>query len=72
MPAGLLVTVPVPLPDKATERVGFEPIGWNVAVTTRSEFIVNTQGPVPEQAPPQPRNTSSVVCNSVTIVPVRN
>src|SRR5580704_827326 len=49
MPAGELVTVPLPV--TLTERV------WlcaNVAVTASAAFIVTTQLPVPLQAPLQP------------------
>lgn len=42
-----------------------------VAVTVWSEFIVRTQLPVPEQAPPHPVNVEpdTATAESVTVVP---
>src|SRR6185436_12493922 len=53
MPAGALVTVPVPDPFLATESVT-GPVRLNVAVTDVAAFTVTAHVPVPEQAPPQP------------------
>src|SRR6185369_4402700 len=50
MPAGLLVTVPVPVPILVTV------CRMNVAVTDLAASTVTTQGPVPAQAPLQPVN----------------
>ena len=49
IPAGVLVTVPLPVPVFATISEGV-----NVAVTAFAAFIVTAQIPVPEQAPLQP------------------
>ena len=51
IPAGLLVTVPLPLPAFETVSVHCR---MKVAVTSRSELIVTVHGPVPEQSPDQP------------------
>ena len=50
MPAGVLVTVPVPSPDLLTvsEKVG----SAKVAVTVVAALSVTAQVPVPEQPPP--------------------
>jgi hypothetical protein len=54
IPAGLLVTVPVPVPLFATVRVKF----WSVkvAVTLLAASMVTAHAPVPEHAPLQPVN----------------
>ncbi|NKE70328.1 hypothetical protein MNODULE_06195 [Nitrospiraceae bacterium HYJII51-Mn-bac16s-1-B09] len=52
IPAGLLVTVPVPDPFLATVRVKLFSV--NVAVTDLAASMVTTQGPVPVQAPDHP------------------
>src|SRR3989449_3637914 len=49
MPAGLLVTVPAPVP--ALETVSVK-VGVKVAVTVVAAEIVAAQAPVPEQPPP--------------------
>ena len=51
MPAGLLVTVPLPV--TVTDRVRR---ATNVAVTERFWVIATLQAPVPVQAPDQPVN----------------
>jgi hypothetical protein len=72
MPAGALVTVPVPLPDLVTVRLTV----WSakVAVTERAALIVTVQVPVPVQAPLQPVKVESVVgaAVKVTTVPAVN
>ena len=68
IPAGELITVPVPVPAKLTDS-------WNrgikVAVTVIAELTVTLQAPVPVQAPPQPVNTdpAAAIALSVTAVP---
>ena len=56
MPAGELVTVPVPAPAGTTvnDSVGAR---VNEADTVVTDDIVTLQAPVPVQAPPQPANT---------------
>ncbi len=72
MPAGALVTVPLPAPDKLTETlycgVGGGP---KFATTDWSEFIVTEQAPVPLHAPPHPvkANPGAGVTVRVTAVP---
>jgi hypothetical protein len=51
IPAGLLVTVPVPVPDSATVRLT---PALNVALTVSAADMVTVQVLVPEQLPPQP------------------
>jgi hypothetical protein len=55
IPAGALVTLPVPLPDFVTESPKLPRL--KVAVTALAAFIVTEQAPVPEHAPLQPANT---------------
>ncbi len=68
MPAGELVTDPLPVPPRLT-------LNWNsgtkVAVTLIAEFTVTVQVPVPVQAPPQPVNTEPAFAAAlkVTLVP---
>jgi hypothetical protein len=55
MPAGELVTVPLPVPAFVTERAKVEPeVVPKVAVTAVAAVMVTVQGPVPEQGPLQP------------------
>jgi hypothetical protein len=74
MPAGLLVTVPLPVPDLATASVA----GGNaskVATTDVTPVIVTTQDPVPEHPPPdQPANVEPTLAVAVraTTVPTGN
>src|SRR5215213_8578159 len=71
MPAGLLDTVPVPVPSFATVRLN---VGsrLNVAVTVRAWSIVTVHAPVPVHAPAQPANSNPAEAAgvSVTIVPL--
>ena len=53
IPAGLLVTVPVP--DSVTVS-GSEPEAENVALTVSAPLMSTLQPAVPEQAPLQPPN----------------
>ena len=68
IPAGLLVTEPVPVPARPTDS-------WNrgtkVAVTVVAELTVTVHVPVPVQAPPQPLNTDPAAAAAVrvTLVP---
>lgn len=69
IPAGTLVTVPVPVPDLLTFKVN---VGTNVAVTATSEVKLTVQEPVPEQAAPlQPAKVEpgAAAAVSVTAVP---
>jgi len=57
MPAGLLVTVPDPVPDNVTVNTGsVVDVGVNVAVTEVFAVNVIVQSFVPLQAPPHPAN----------------
>src|SRR5882724_3373225 len=73
MPAGALVTVPVPFPDFVTERAKVGAV--NVAVTLWATLMVTVQVPVPVQPPPlqpvkvEPATGAAV---RVTIVPIEN
>src|SRR5437879_74235 len=70
MPAGLLVTVPAPVP--ALETVSVK-VGVNVAVTVVAAETVTTHDPVPEQPPPlQPPKVEPAAgaAVSVTAVPL--
>src|SRR5918995_961871 len=75
MPAGSLVTVPLPPPDLTTVRVRVVGVGdvfVNSATTLRAWSIETVQVPVPEQpAPVQPVKAEplSAVAVSVTSVP---
>src|SRR5437867_3881323 len=68
MPAGELVTTPVPVPAFVTERIA-EPT-LNVAVTVSLTLRVTVHVPSPEQPPCQPPNRDPIagVANSVTRV----
>ncbi len=73
IPDGLLVTVPVPVPDNATLKLkSLGAFGLKVAVTEVFWLIVTTQDPVPLQAPFHPANVEleSADAVSVTWVPV--
>ena len=54
MPAGVLVTVPAPVPALATVRACL--VSIKVAVTFWTWVMVTEQAPVPVQAPLQPAN----------------
>jgi hypothetical protein len=71
MPAGELVTVPLPAPDLLTDRMFVAP-ELNVAVTLVKAFSVTVHVPVPEHAPLQPAKLvpMSGVAVSVTVVPL--
>jgi hypothetical protein len=70
IPAGLLVTVPVPSPDLETVNKGFR---MNVAVTDLSPFIVTVHVRLmPLQAPVHPPNVEVAefgAAVSITLVP---
>ena len=71
IPAGELVTVPVPVPAFVTVRANV--VVLNVAVTLSAALIVTTQLPVPLHPPPlQPANVLPLfgVAVSVTCVPL--
>src|SRR5947209_2953042 len=71
MPAGELVTVPLPVPAGATVRV--KVCGVKLAVTVVAAESVTVQVPVPEQPPPlQPVKVEPAagVAVSVTTVPL--
>ena len=73
MPAGALVTVPLPVPAFAIARV--KGCSANVAVTDVAALTVTVQVPVPLQPPPlQPENVEPAVgvAVSVTDVPLAN
>ena len=72
MPAGELLTVPVPVPDRLTDTAN---TGTNVAVTAVFEFREMLHGPVPAQEDPlQPANAEPAagVGVRVTAVPESN
>ena len=73
IPAGLLVTVPSPVPVFTTVRL-YSPSQLNVAVTDLPLSIVTTQSPVPEHAPDQPAKADpdERVAVNVTDVPSVN
>ncbi len=68
IPAGLLVTVPLPAPNGETVSVKS---GVKVAVTFWAALMVTLQAPVPVQAPLQPVNTDPAagVAARLTTVP---
>src|SRR5205823_11484114 len=71
MPAGVLLTLPLPVPALPTVRPTGDAL--NVAVTVVVEVIVTVQVPVPEQPPPlQPAKVEPVagVAVKVTAVPL--
>jgi hypothetical protein len=70
MPAGVLVTVPLPEPVFAT--VSEKLLNTNVAVTLRASLIVTVQLAVPVHAPLQPVNVELLPADAVkeTIVPM--
>ncbi len=72
MPAGALVTVPVPVPALLTVNVLVPSGALKFAVTVWLPFIVTVQGPVPLQPPPlQPVKIAppAVVAVNVTKLP---
>jgi hypothetical protein len=70
IPAGELVTVPVPLPAGTTVSTGSCEV-LNVAVTEAFAFSVSTQLPAPLHAPPHPEKVEPAVgvAVNVTFVP---
>jgi phage tail protein X len=70
MPAGLLLTFPLPVPASVTVRAKVDAL--NVAVTAFAAVMVTLQVPVPEQAPLQPAKVdpAAAVAVKVTIVPL--
>jgi len=68
MPAGLLVTVPVPVPFFVT--VSVTGVAVNAAVTEVSALTVTTHVPVPVQAPLQPANAEPVAGAAVRVTAV--
>jgi len=71
IPAGLEVTVPLPVPDLLTDSVNVCTL--NVAVTDVAAFMVTEHVPVPEQPPPlQPAKVDppAGLAVSVTDVPL--
>ena len=69
IPAGALVTVPLPVPALLTVRAN---VGTsNVAMTVVVAFKVTVQGPVPVQPPPlQPLNVEPVAGVAVSVTAV--
>ncbi len=70
MPAGLLVTVPVPLPPRSTVRDGR---ALNIAVICLSAVMSSVQVPVPVHAPNHPMKGSAgsfALAVRVTVVPL--
>ena len=67
IPAGKLVTVPVPAPAVMT-------VSWNgpenVAVTDWAAIMVTTHCPVPEQAPLQPAKVEPVAASALRVTTV--
>jgi hypothetical protein len=72
MPAGVLVTVPPPVPARATLSVGAAAAVLKVAVTAVLAVRAREQVEVPEQAPDQPAKVEPVpgVAVRVTLVPL--
>ena len=72
IPAGLLVTVPVPVPVLAIERLNVCKL--NVAVTDLAASMMTVHVPVPEQAPlhPTKMELAAGAAVNVTDVPALN
>ncbi len=71
IPAGLDVTVPVPVPGLFTVRLNCCVGAVKVAVTVVAAFMVTPQVPVPEQPPPlQPLNVDPPVAAAVSVTAV--
>lgn len=73
MPDGVLLTVPLPPPDFATDRRAVVGAAVNSAFTVWLEFIATTQAPVPLHPPPfQPVNVDppAAVAVRVTELPL--
>lgn len=67
IPAGALVTVPLPLPVLFTCKALVLGGGLNVAVTVWLPFMTTLQGPVPLHAPPQPAKVDPPVAFAVKV-----
>ena len=67
MPAGLLVTVPVPVPARATVSSGKGGKVLKVAVTERSLDNVALQTPMPLQAPDHPAKKELLIGAAVSV-----
>ncbi len=69
MPAGVLLTVPLPLPGRATPITRL--LRSKLAVTFCAALMVTAQVPVPVQAPLQPAKVEplTAVAVSVTLAP---
>jgi len=68
MPAGELLTVPVPVPDRLTDTAN---TGTNVAVTAVFEFREMLHVPIPAQGDPlQPANTEPAAAIGVRVIAV--
>ena len=67
IPAGALVTVPVPEPTSLTLSTKTPGIGANCAVTDFAALIVTAQTPVPVQAPLQPLNSEPLAALAVRV-----
>ncbi len=67
MPAGELVTLPLPVPPLLRVKTNVVGAGLNVAVTDWLPFIVTTQGPVPPQAPLQPAKVAPPEGEAVSV-----
>lgn len=75
IPAGLLVTVPVPVPARITPSIAAPWVGVNVAVIFSLALIVTTQvGPLPQPPPVHPAKDelAPAVALRVTMVPAAN
>ena len=72
IPLGLLVTVPVPVPDLLT--VNWSVLGMALNVADTLALPVTVQAPLPEQAPPQLTNDepAAAAAFKATEVPVSN
>jgi hypothetical protein len=72
MPAGELVTVPLPVPALLIERVNVVVETLKVAVTAVAAFMVTVHVPVPAQAPDQPAKVEPAAGEAVrvTVVPL--
>ena len=71
IPAGALVTIPVPVPASLTVNAKLFVVLLNVAVTAVAAVTVTTQVPVPEHPPPvQPANVEPSAGNAVSVTAV--
>ena len=70
MPDGDEVTVPDPVPERATLSAYVVPPLLNVAVTLRACVIDTVQAPVPLQAPPQLANVDPLAADAVNVTEV--